>query len=40
MNLFPLSVLEQYQFFGDVNLEKISQLCSKAKDDYSTIVII
>lgn len=40
MNLFPLSVLEQYQFLGDVNLEKISQPCSKAKVDYSTIVII
>lgn len=40
MNLFHLSVLEQYQFLGDVDLEKISQPCSKAKDDYSTIIII
>lgn len=38
--LFHLDVLEQYQFLSDGNVEKISQPCSKAKDDYSLIVII
>ena len=39
-SLFHLRVLEQYQLLGDSNVEKTSQPCNKAKDDYNLILII